>query len=527
MTGQHCFDTDFTRLYLNGDFLGLYQMTENMDDLFLEANGYDPSGNLFKATKDGACLSIYDDVANFWEQKTGSGNKEDLALLIENINAVSVEEYPDFCQQTMNYDKVVNMIACNMVISNQSTYYHNYYMYHDVNGSGKWEMIPWDLDKTISVYSWRNYTYSSALWTSDNPYMEKAILNEQMMEDIKIRSQEIFDQVVNTEQLWPMIDSLVEVLQPSVAQDTTDDITDVEVWLERVEVEKTVIANSSGNLNWYFNHVQSSFCAERTPHPMPKDITFRWSPSIDPEGEPVRYRFLLTTGIKFETELTTIYEDITDTSFTIQNIEPGNYFWQVVSIDASGEEVQAFDSRNPLEVKNFSYLPCVINQNLTLSVENSPYLIDCDLEVVPNKKLTIPEGVEIVFTDQWTVTVYGEILAEGSEQSPIIFRPDVNVPSWDGLYLINATGTCIFKDVEFVNGRLNAENTDLSFNNIEIKNSMLLEGTDALISTMGGNIEIKQSKFLSNNTGRGLDISAPQSVLIENSYFNQVPNIKM
>ncbi len=522
MTGQHCFDTDFARLYLNGDFLGLYQMTENMDDLFLEANGYDPAGNLFKATKDGACLSIYDDLANFWEQKTGSGNKEDLAVLIENINAVSVEEYPDFCQQNFDYNQVVNMIACNMVIANQSTYYHNYYMYHDVDGSGKWEMIPWDLDKTLSVYSWRNYTYSSGLWTSDNPYMEKAILNEQMMDDIRIRAQEILDQVVNADQLWPMIDSLVEVLQPSVAQDTTDDIPDVALWLERVEVEKTVIANFSDRLNWYFNHVQSSFTAVRTPYPMPGDITFRWSSSTDPDGEPVEYRFLITTGIKFEPELTTIYEGIADTSFNIQNIEPGNYFWQVVSVDANGEEVQAFDSRNPLEVKNFTYLPCVIDEDMVLTAENSPYIVDCDVEVLANVKLSVAENVEIVFAGSYSIKIFGEIHAEGSRQNPIIFRADTDFPFW--VNIKDATASVIFNFVHILDGTLNTENSDVYLNNVILENSKILQAQEGLFNAEFGNIEVRNSRFVSNNSGRGLVFSSCQSATIENCYFSQTPD---
>ena len=524
MAGQKCFYTDFARLYLNGEFLGLYQLTENMDDSFLEANGYDPAGNLFKATKDGACLSIYDDLTNFWEQKTGSGNKEDLALFIDEINQVSVDDFQAFCVDKLDYEQMVNMIACNMVISNQSTYYHNYYMYRDANGSGKWEMLPWDLDKTFSIYSWRNYTYSSARWTSDNPYLEKAILNPDMMSDIEDRANVIFDQVFNTENLWPMIDSLITVLQPSVEQDITDDIQDVEEWLAQVQIEKDYVANFPSKLNWFFDHVQTSFAAELTPYPLPQDVTFRWMPSIDPDGLPVEYRFLLTSGFEFEPDLTTIYEGIEDTVFTIENIEPGNYFWKVISIDADGQVVESFDSKNPLEIKTFTNLPCVIDEDLELSKANSPYVVDCDIEVLPNIKLSIGEGVEIVFTDSCSFRIFGEICAEGTKQAPIIFRPMADLPYWDSISMVDATGPCNFKYVQFFNGRLNARNSDVLLENVYLENTKHLNYWNGLFNSEYGNIAVRNSSFVGNNTGEGLIFSTPKSAIVENSYFYQTPD---
>jgi parallel beta-helix repeat protein len=524
MAGQKCFDTDFARLFLNGDFLGLYQMTENMDEFFLEANGYDPNGSLFKATKDGACLSIYDDLTNFWEQKTGSGNKEDLALLIEEINQVSVDEYPAFCSESLDYNQVVNMIACNMVLSNQSTYYHNYYMYRDANGNGKWEMLPWDLDKTFSVYSWRNYTYGSAPWTPDNPYFKKAILNPAMMNDIEVRANEIFDQVFTTDILWPMIDSLVTVLQPSVEQDTTDDIQNVDEWLNQVQTEKGYIANFPSQLNWFFDHVQTSFTAELTPDPLPPDVTFNWSPSTDPDGLPIEYRFLLTSGTQFEPELTTVYEGLTSTTLTLQNIEPGDYFWQVVSVDADGQEVESFDSRNPLEIRETQILPCVIEEDLELTMEESPYLINCDILVLAGIKLTISEGVEIVFTDDYAFRILGEVEATGTSQNPVIFRPESGQPYWDIIKMENASGHCKFRYVQFFNGRLDAINSTVLLENVYLENTRNLNYWDALFQTTYGHITVRESSFISNNTGEGLIFSLPESALVEDSYFYQTPD---
>ncbi len=522
MTGQHCFVTEHARLYLNGEFLGLYNRTENMDEQFLQENGYDPQGNLFKATYDGACLSIYDSLS-FWEQKSGTGNKEDLQQLISDINQVSIDEYHTFCANKFDYDQVINMIACNMALSNQSTYYHNYYLFHDINGTGKWEMLPWDLDKTLSIYAWRNHTYSSAPWAPDNPYLEKAILNPSTMADIKARANEIFGQVLNPSVFWPKIDSLVAVLQESVAQDTTDDIENVDEWLAQVEVEKNYISTFAGRLNWYFDHVQSSFTCQSTPLPVSSPVTFNWQPSVDPDGLPVTYRLKVTTGYEFEPELTQIFDDIQTTSFTV-DLPEGEYKWRLISVDASEQEVEAFNSRNLLSVVHYEILPCTISENLTLTSENSPYLVACDVEVMPGVVLTIGEGVEIVFTDAWSIRVFGGIAAQGSAEKPVVFRPDVAIPGWDTLKMINATSPCTFNNVKFINGRLDGYYSDISLENVYQYNSNNLTWTDALVATFGGNISVNNSRFISNNTGEGLIFSLPASASVTNSYFYKTPD---
>ena len=524
MSGQKCFTTEHARLYLNGEFLGLYNSTENMDEFFLEAHGLDPDGNLYKASVDGACLSIYDDVVNFWEQKTGSGNKEDLIQLIAGLNQVSVEDFPEFIAETMDYNQAVNIIACNMVTCNQSTYYHNYYMYRDANGSGRWEMMPWDLDKTLSLYSWRNHTYSSANWTSDNPFLEKTILNPVMLADIKSRANQIFSEVFRTDIFWPKIDSLVQALQTSVAQDTTDDIQSVDEWLAKVQIEKNHFATFPEKLNWYFDNVQSSFTCLPTPVVNPDKVTFRWTPSVDPNELPVTYKFLLTSGSMFEPDLTQTFTGIQDTFLIIQDIPEGDYYWKVISIGAGEQEVEAYNSRNPLKIKNLQALPCVISENMTLQAADSPFLVDCDVEVMPGAVLTINAGVEVVFTDAHSIRVYGGIQAVGTKENPVIFRPAEGVAFWDSISMINSTAACQFKHVNLNNGRLFGKNAQIFIENLNQTNTKNLHFTEALIYTEGGNIQLNDSRFISNNTGEGLIFSMPQAPVVTNSYFYKTPD---
>jgi len=81
-SGQICFDSEHAKVFINGQFFGLYLQVENMDKDFLKRNNLSKKGNLYKATKDGACLSIFDDFDVKWEKKT---NKLFLQLIMPKV----------------------------------------------------------------------------------------------------------------------------------------------------------------------------------------------------------------------------------------------------------------------------------------------------------------------------------------------------------------------------------------------------------------------------------------------------------
>ncbi|MCK9617979.1 MAG: CotH kinase family protein [Lentimicrobiaceae bacterium] len=513
--GLACFQTEFVRLYLNGNFLGLYNYTENVDEQFLEAHNYDSNGNLYKAAEDGSCLSIYDDITNFWEQKTGSGNKEDLVAFINQINNVSDANYLQFCEDRMNYSQMINIIACNMITSNQSTYYHNYFMYHDVNGSNKWEMMPWDLDKTLSVQSWRNYTNSSANWVHDNPFLERALLNPTIFSDIQNRVREIGNQIFTTNNLWQKIDSVVLAIQPSVEEDVTDDIENVQQWLGEVTIEKNHIANWLAQLQWQFAHVQSSFVATRTPGYHGSDVTFHWTPSVDPDGGFVFYRFSITTNI-FEPETTTVYDSISDTTFTLTNLAEGNYFWRVSSIK-DNQEVAGFDSRNPLIVKNLTTLPCSITENTVLSVENSPYRVSCNVTVEPQAVLTIPAGVSLLFDDNMFLDVKGGLEVSGTKDNPVHFKPYNVGSTFDSLVFTSPTQNIHLNYLYLTDAAIHAHTANITWNHCKVllENKHLV-GENVIYRHYYGNVEIYNSTFNGNRHGQGLEFGYCQSAIVEN-----------
>ena len=77
-----CFSTSFSKIYINDHYHGLFLEVENIDKNFLKKNGLNPNGDLFKATKDGACLYELKELKTNWEKKT---NKKSSWVSLEEL----------------------------------------------------------------------------------------------------------------------------------------------------------------------------------------------------------------------------------------------------------------------------------------------------------------------------------------------------------------------------------------------------------------------------------------------------------
>ena len=442
-SGQPVFTAEYARLYMNGEFLGLYLNVENVDEDYLTARDMDTGGNLYKATHDGATLSIYDDIFTYWEKKTNTDSDwSDLVQLQHDLNTVLDEDYYSFVLKTFNYEKMINVIAMNMLISNRSTYYHNYYLYHDINGTNKWIMLPWDLDKTIGIYE-NTYSYqqSSNVKMPDNPFLERALLNPKIFYDIRERVDELAESLFNTDHIFPIIDSLKVAIRTSVGEDETDKVANVEAWDYYLDRKYTYIQERVKNLKDQFAHWPRSFRTEPTTKPFSDDITLKWHPSEDPDGDPVSYKILYTTSSEFVDSSITAIEGISDTSYTFPTmLRVGTYYWKVMASDGD-TWIDGYNSWNKMEVKMATNIPATINGDVVLTADQSPYSIVWDVTIPPQSSLTVEAGAELVFSRGKNIICNGNLSLNGSEEKPIVLRVSTLSGNWGALCFENATGT--------------------------------------------------------------------------------------
>ena len=146
--------TQHVRLWVDGRLFGYHLLIEQPNKSFLKQNGRDPNGNLYKQVWMGNGLIGTN------EKKTNPHNGcNDLVQLVEGLNRLSGTEQWDFIQQNFNVDEFIDYYAVNMCIQNWDGFWNNHYSYHDLRPGGKWEVFPWDEDKTWGDYDGVSRSY--------------------------------------------------------------------------------------------------------------------------------------------------------------------------------------------------------------------------------------------------------------------------------------------------------------------------------------------------------------------------------
>lgn len=143
-------------LYLNGEFLGVFSMIEEVDGRFTD-NRFPKAGdgNLYKE-----CWPTSADSAYFTDCLKTNEEVGDVAGMVSFGSAVlsaSDEELPDVIEQYNDVDYLMRYLAVDRGIHADDgimTFYagsnHNYYWYQEQDAPYFW-LIPWDMYSTFSI----------------------------------------------------------------------------------------------------------------------------------------------------------------------------------------------------------------------------------------------------------------------------------------------------------------------------------------------------------------------------------------
>ncbi|MBK7407667.1 MAG: CotH kinase family protein [Saprospirales bacterium] len=157
---------NFSKVYVNGKYLGLYNSTESVEDDFLKEYFDERKGVLVKCdpeewgheTKEGcpqgdkaSLMYLGEDpdcYRGFYEMKSDSG--WDQLILLTNI----LNNHPERIEEILDVDMALWMLAFNMVLLNFDSYTgrlsHNYYLYQ--RKSGQFASLIWDLNLSLGGF---------------------------------------------------------------------------------------------------------------------------------------------------------------------------------------------------------------------------------------------------------------------------------------------------------------------------------------------------------------------------------------
>jgi hypothetical protein len=146
--------TQHVRLWLDRRPLGYHLLVEQPNKSFLRRQGRAANGDLYKLL-----WYEYGLIAQHDKKTNPQTGHQDLVRLVEGLNRTSGIVQWDFIQQHFNVDEMINCYAVSMCIQDWDGFFNNYYTYHDLRPGGKWEVIPWDKDKTWGDYDGASRQY--------------------------------------------------------------------------------------------------------------------------------------------------------------------------------------------------------------------------------------------------------------------------------------------------------------------------------------------------------------------------------
>jgi hypothetical protein len=227
--GNSACRTDFVRTWIDGQPIGFQLLVEQPNRAFLRHNHLRADGNLYK------CLWQGNGVVGAHEKKTHTHEgHDDLVKLVDQLNRTRGEEQWAVIKKNFDVEQFINYFAVNMALSHWDGYFNNYFTYHDVHGTGKWTIYPWDQDKTWGFHDGiqgyevffdmpltfgmeGNTDGAGSVWWRPGGYLSRPLLaNPQFRKLFLARTKEILETVYTEEVFFPRIKEMGERLEEEV-----------------------------------------------------------------------------------------------------------------------------------------------------------------------------------------------------------------------------------------------------------------------------------------------------------------------
>ena len=221
------------KVYINGQYYGLYISVEHIDENFIDRHYADDSGNLWKCiwpadlTYRGSDPEDYHPYYNEERPYDLKTNKQEydfaeLAKLIRIIN-----QNPDSLEQVINMKEVLQYLAINILTGSWDDYRflkNNYYLYHEPN-KDLFHWIPFDYDNSFSVdwfdSDWSDidpYTYAN-IDGSERPLTEYIFIRPRYVDLFTHFLEFYMSEVVSLEKIEPRLDYFLDWLTPAAMED--------------------------------------------------------------------------------------------------------------------------------------------------------------------------------------------------------------------------------------------------------------------------------------------------------------------
>lgn len=218
--------SNHVRVYINGDYYGVYLNVEHVDEEFVKNRYGNNDGNLYKClypadlTYRGKNPSVYkleQSGRRVYELKTNeeADDYTDIANFIDVLNNASIAQLPCSLEKIFNVQDYLKVAALDVLTGNWDGYIYNknnFYLYNNPQ-TGLFEYIPYDTDNTFGI-DWFNIDWSSRNIYSWAPSSEQRPLFKRLMQVPEYKAQytyylkQFIEHVTATELTTPWLDEV-------------------------------------------------------------------------------------------------------------------------------------------------------------------------------------------------------------------------------------------------------------------------------------------------------------------------------
>ncbi len=231
--GAPCSTSRLVRVHMNGELRGLYVEVEQPDKAFLKRRGLKGATIIKSISRnkmgDQRALRSVDEYQRHYEQETQKDEVQGMEELHKFCTELNRRNAGEFFEEHVDLEKFINYVAATVLCQNWDGFNKNHFLVYNANGSGKWFVLPWDLDRSLGDHwdwSFDHAELPIELGTSRQPgvtgwnrMIDRFFSDSKLRARFADRLQELLEKEFTPEKVWPIIDQMAADMAPEAKLD--------------------------------------------------------------------------------------------------------------------------------------------------------------------------------------------------------------------------------------------------------------------------------------------------------------------
>jgi len=514
-----------TQLFLNGEYWGIYNIREKINENFLN--------NHHNVNTDNLNILEYEFTNGI---NIVSGKSDDYENLLDFIKELPIENPKNYAylKSKIDIDELINYQIAEIYIDNIDWGSSNMKWWNENTYNSKWRFILLDTDVSYGLIwhygSYQSYYYHDNLiraleGTKQSYLFSRLIKNKEFKNEFISRFAAHLNTTFDSTRTVKLLDSLqqniynemprhIERWKNSYFSHYGPPLSNIEDWESKVEImrefarQRPTYQRHHIIQNFHLNGMDSlttEVSAKQSGAIYINDIYI--TDSIDSgiyfHNIPIRIKAVPKLGYKFKYWEGDFSSSKADTFLTLNN---------KMQIKAVFEQI------------NLSIVPNEINNIYTLYKAQSPYYSNGNIIVQANATLKIEAGVELNMSKDACILVYGKIEADGTKTDRIILTQNspLKTHTWGNICFENGTGKSYLKNTTLNKSTINKQHQKHIANISAYQTNLLLDSVIIVSKVQPfyseyGEIEIKNCYFHSDIASDLINIKYAELALVEKS----------